>query len=229
MLLLRFSPRLLRAYTTTATLQRNKPTIAMAKEQISELWELDNHTLLVLSRDTEAHDVHQERLIRDIMGKDGIEYDQAANIMKDMFEFNQVHPLVMVPYDVTFLLFGVSAVACVPLVFYFDTAKLFADAVSATLDVEEIPTLHSASNVGAWTWTWMEPMIGTASFSILCLQLARTTMKKLEYRPYFHSLQSKRANDLACQYPRYTKSIVKDFGRSQPLRGEKYNPLGRTW
>lgn len=218
-----------RFFTATPQQQQGKPTIASAKQQKTELWELDNITLLLLARDPEAHDVHQERLIRDIMATDGIEYNSASLIMKDIFQSNQVNPLFLLPYDITFVVFGVAAFACVPLVFQYDTATTFAESVHATLDTADIPTVHSFANVGAWTWTWMEPMIGTASFAILCLQLARTTMKKLEFRPYHHSLQSKRANNLASNYPRFTKSIVKDFGRSQPLRGDKFNPLGRTW
>ena len=35
-------------------------------------------------------------------------------------------------------------------------------------------TLQAIRNeVGTWTWTWMEPMIGTASFALLCAQFAR--------------------------------------------------------
>jgi len=207
----------------------NKPTIATAKAQKSELWELDNDILLLLSRDPEAHAVHQERLIRDIMATDEVPYDNASAVMKAMFVSNQLNPVWTLPYDVTLIVFGCSAFVCCPLVFEFDSAKMFADFFSATLQSEDIPDVHSALNVGGWTWTWMEPIIGTASFSILCLQLARTTMKKLEFRPYHHRLQSTRANNLALQYPKYTKSIVKDFGRSQPLRGNKFNPVGRTW
>ena len=207
----------------------NKPTIAIAKQQKTDLWEIDNNTLLVLSRDPDAHDVHQERLIRDIMATDLIEYDQATDVMKNMFESNQLNRLWILPYDITLLVFGTAAFVSVPLVFEYDTARIFAEGLGATLETEDVPTIHSALNVGGWTWTWMEPLIGTASFAILCLQLARTTMKKLEFRPYHHRLQSTRANNLANKFPRYTKSIVKDFGRSQPLRGGKFNPLGTNW
>lgn len=204
-----------------------KPTIAMAKAQKTELWELDNDILLVLSRDSEAHDVHQERLIRDIMAVDNIPYDDAEDVMKAMFKYNQLNHMWMLPYDFTLISTGAAAVVCVPLVFDFEAAKAFADLVSASS--EEVPAVHSAANVGSWTWTWMEPMIGTASFSILCLQLFKGVMQKLALRPYHDSLQSKRANRLSKAYPTYTKSIVKDFGRSQPLRGNKFNPLGSTW
>jgi len=75
----------------------------------------------------------------------------------------------------------------------------------------------------------MEPILGTASFSILCLQLLRGAMVNLAYQPYIDFVHSKRANDLADAYPQYTRSIVKDFGRSQPFRGDKFNPLKRRW
>ena len=42
-------------------------------------------------------------------------------------------------------------------------------------------------------------------------------------------LRSQDANKRADAYPMYTRSIVKDFGRSQPLRGPKFNPLNKQW
>ena len=64
-----------------------------------------------------------------------------------------------------------------PLVFQAEVATAFAQLVHAA---PEAPLESRAfANVGTWTWAWMEPMIGTASFSILCLQLLRGAMINL--------------------------------------------------
>ena len=59
--------------------------------------------------------------------------------------------------------------------------------------------------------------------------LSRRPLSPLRSQPYQDYVQSRRANKLADAYPMYTRSIVKDFGRSQPLRGPKFNPLNKQW
>ena len=135
--------------------------------------------------------------------------------------------MFQLPLEGGLLLAATGAIVAWPLVFDLAPAKAFADITHASYD--ELPDPVVWVNTGTWTWAWMEPLIGTASFSILCLQLFRGQMKKLALKPYTHYVQSRRANRLADRYPQYTRSIVKDFGRSQPLRGLKYNPVGKTW
>lgn len=38
--------------------------------------------------------------------------------------------------------------------------------------------------MGTWTWTWMEPMIGTASFVLLSFQLIRSHMQRIDLKPF---------------------------------------------
>ena len=92
-----------------------------------------------------------------------------------------------------------------------------------------IPPGAVAADIGTWTWAWMEPMIGTASFSILCLQLVRSAMVNLAYRPIYAQVLSWRANALADAFPQYDRPIVKDFGRSQPLRSIELGPGFRPY
>ncbi len=222
-----------RPHTTAATgaSRGRKPTVAEAQLQPVHLYELSNEALALAARDPTAHDIHQERLIRDIMATDGLVYDDAAPIMKKMFSANQLSHASLFPYEVGLGLTSLGAILCFPLVFHFDSARAFADLLAANYDVAEMPSVDVATmtKTGSWSWEWMEPMIGTASFSILCFQLLRTTAKRLAFNPYSDSLKSKRANDLAAKFPKYTRSVVKDFARSQPLRGDKFNPIGKKW
>jgi len=201
------------------------PTIAMAKQQPGELHELSNEALAIAARDENAHDLHQERLIREIMATDEVEYPAAAEKMKEMFSVHAARKPG--PIEIGGGLAGLAGIVAVPLVFNLEAAVWFSDTVGATHD--GVPEIRSWANTGTWTWAWMEPMIGTASFVILCMQLGRSQFKKLAFKPFTDMIRSKRANRLAKLYPMYTRSIVKDFGRSQPLRGQKYNPLRKHW
>lgn len=152
-----------------------------------------------------------------------------------------------------------------PLVFQAEVATAFAQLVHAA---PEAPLESRAfANVGTWTWAWMEPMIGTASFSILCLQLLRGAMINLacvrslpplspmrarararasirasrafsgcersrmprRYRPVKDRVLGWRANALADRFPQYDRPVVKDFGRSQPMRYIELGPGFRPY
>ena len=221
-----------RPLCTARLLASDKPSIEYARQQPREVFHLSNEALAIAARDSESHDLHQERLIRDIMAIDNVQYEGAAEKMKEVFSANRRGLTMVLPLEAGCVLFAGLSMVCFPLVFHFETSQAFADFVMASYD--EIPETgrwreHGLANTGSWSWTWMEPIIGTASFSILCLQLLRNQMKKLALRPYTNLIRSRRANRLAGLYPQYTRSIVKDFGRSQPLRGRKYNPLGKKW
>ena len=193
------------------------------------IYEYSNEMLFFAARDPDAHDVHQERLIREIMVVDDVDYERAAEAMREIFRVNLVQSrYLMAPFHAGLGLCAVSAVGCVPLVFDHTAATLFADFVGST---PEAPLARGASNadVGTWTWAWMEPMIGTASFSILCLQLLRSAMMNLAYRPLYTSVLSWRANALADAFPQYDRPIVKDFGRSQPMRDLELGPGFRPY
>lgn len=192
----------------------------MARNQPAELYELSNELLALMSRDVTpaAHDVHQERLTRDIMAVDNIEYDEARQKMAEMFYENRTQSWWnRLPNDAGLFISGAAAVIVVPIVFHADVGLAFADRVAASYD--ELPTTSSYADVGTWGWAWCEPMIGTASFSILCLQLLRERMLALGVKPFSDFVLSRRAQILAEKYPQYSPAIVKAFSRSQPMRG----------
>ena len=184
------------------------------------MFELSNEMLALMARDvsTAAHDVHQERLTRDIMAVDNVEYEEARRKMAEMFMENRAQSWWnRLPNDAGLFVSGAAAVVVVPLVFHFDIGHTFAEWVDAEWD--ELPDHHSFAAVGTWTWAWMEPIIGTASFSILCLQLFRERMLALGVKPFSDFMLSRRAQHLVDRYPDYSPAIVRAFSRTQPMRG----------
>ena len=99
------------------------------------------------------------------MAIDNIQYEDAAENMKEVFTANRRGLTMVLPLEVGFVLFAGLSMVCFPLVslvFHFETSQAFADFVMASYD--EIPETgrwreHGLANMGSWSWTWMEPII----------------------------------------------------------------------
>ena len=124
--------------------------------------------------------------------------------------------LYKLPYQLgigTTLCMGLGAVPCV---FHKETAIWFC----SNFVKEDIPTepevLETWFKVGTWTWSWMEPMIGTASFVLLAFQLVRSHMQKIDQKPFGRYMESRRADHLTKHFPAYEREIVRDYAKSDP-------------
>ena len=62
-----------------------------------------------------------------------------------------------------------------------------------TADFPEPKDLETWLEVGSWSWNWMEPPLGQASFFLLCLQYSRDQMKNIGMKPYTEWLKERRA------------------------------------
>eukprot|EP01098_Paradermamoeba_levis_P003881 TRINITY_DN1712_c0_g1_i2.p1 TRINITY_DN1712_c0_g1~~TRINITY_DN1712_c0_g1_i2.p1 ORF type:complete len:157 (-),score=40.45 TRINITY_DN1712_c0_g1_i2:205-675(-) len=123
--------------------------------------------------------------------------------------------LVTLPYKVGVALGLIAAFSAVPLVFHLQTAAWFNDNfVGEDLPEGGLETLDSIWKVGHWTWGWMEPYLGTASFVLLGMQFTRANMKRLKWKPYTETILSWRANKLAKAFPKYNRTIVRDYSKS---------------
>merc|ERR1711924_125278 len=122
---------------------------------------------------------HKERLIREIIQQDGVSWEEAHCRLIEMDECNEENYWRQTfPYRLGILGAVVSAVAGSMMVFYSPVAEFYGTRIAG----EELPegVQHisdmTTNQVGTWTWSWMEPMIGTASFVILCSQFGRAQM-----------------------------------------------------
>merc|ERR1712113_908945 len=71
-------------------------------------------------------------------------------------------------------------------------------------DISELTT----NQVGTWTWSWMEPMIGVATFVLLCCQFTRAQAAKMNMKVWSDFLLEWRGNRLAKRFPQYDSSIL---------------------
>ncbi len=88
------------------------------------------------------------------------------------------------------------------------------------IDVPEEKDLETPLEVGSFAWNWMEPPLGTISFSLLCMQFARAQLENLGAKPYTHWFKARRARRLCAEFPQYNPTVVASFSEGDSLSGE---------
>mmetsp|Transcript_890 Transcript_890/g.1588 ORF Transcript_890/g.1588 Transcript_890/m.1588 type:complete len:240 (-) Transcript_890:79-798(-) len=193
-----------------------KPTIAMAKECPREFYEMGNDMIIRLAAEG-VFEAIQERLVRDIMAVDEIEYDEAREVMAGISSKNQEGMFVQtLPYYAGISTGLVGAFGSIPLCFERNTVAWFNDRF-VTTEVPPPEDLETWLEVGSWAWNWMEPPLGQISFFLLALQFARAQMENLGIKPYTAMMKSRRAERLANAFPKYSPQLIKEFSKAQSL------------
>jgi len=192
---------------------QDKPNVEIARQLPRFYSEMSNEVLLVYCAQNDP-EAHQERLIREIMAVDNVEWDVAHKKVGEIAATNKMGmSLATVPYKIGLGMAVTAGLASIPLVFHLDTALWFNEHF-VTAEVAEPEDLETWLEVGAWTWNWMEPPLGQISFFLLTLQFARNQMLNLGAKPYTHWLQQYRARRLEKVYPQYNAKILSDFAIS---------------
>merc|ERR1712032_23447 len=198
-----------------------RPTMDMVEIQVNNTCQLDNDTLAVLALQGDIY-ARRERLLREIMLVDKVSWDDAHHRLIEMDVFcEQYYWLHTMPYRIGFSLAVVGAIGSCLLVFHKSLSMRYAvDVAGEELPegVEDISEM-TTNQVGKWTWGWMEPMIGTASFVLLCLQFGRAQAAKMKMYPYTEAMIAWRSNRLAAQFPQYDGAIVRVWAMTMPPVG----------
>jgi len=184
------------------------------------LSEISNESLIILAEQGMGEACY-ERLIRDVMAVDNLEYMEAKAKAHDIKVFNRKHNMRYGAMNWLGMGFSsVCLVGCVPMVFSKSCALWFNQRF-VTTDVPPPEDLETFWEVGSWTWNWMEPALGTGSFMLLCVQLFRAQLVNMNYEPWTAAIRTKRAEHLCAAYPQYTDDIVWDFAATSSLRRKK--------
>jgi len=194
------------------------PTLEMVENQVNHVCQLDNETLanLAIGGDSFAH---RERLLREIMQVDRCSWNDAHDKLIEMDEFNErFYWIQTLPYRVGISLAFAGGVGSILLVFCKPTAQFYAEHFAGEglpEGVEDISTL-TTNQVGSWTWEWAEPMIGVASFALLCMQFARAQAVNMNMSAYTRWMLHWRAHRAELQYPRYSAAMVRSWAAHLP-------------
>lgn len=184
--------------------------------------ELDNHSLYVLAMQG-CHEANFERLAREIMVVDNVDWFEAATRAHQVQIVNRrVLFWGTLPFKIGFGTAVLTGVGAMPLVFHRETAKWF-NAKFVHMEVPPQEELETILEVGSWTWNFMEPVLGTASFCLLAAQFGRAQMLNMDMSPYTTMVRKWRARRLRRLYPQYDKDIVGEFAWSASLRNAQDN------
>ena len=147
--------RLLRVRESTY----GKPTMKMAIEMPRDESEMDNATLVTLAALGKPR-ACAEILVRDIMAKDDVDYEEAQKLFSSIQAKNEEYmSLISLPYKIGIGMALTAGFASFPSVFDLGTAEWF-NRFYVTTSVPEPEDLETMLEVGSWTWNWMEPPLG---------------------------------------------------------------------
>lgn len=204
-----------------------RPSIEYAEKQPTHVCEMGHQSLAELAM-SGNHCAQRERLLREIMAVKGISWGAAHDVLNNFDEYNErFYWAESLPYRIGISLAFIGATTGSLLVFWKPLAKLYADNVAGedlpegVADISEMTT----NQVGTWTWSWMEPMIGTASFILLCCQFSRAQAAKMNMKTYGEHVLQWRANRLARRFPEYDRSMVRAWAKHMPRVGLNFFPI----
>lgn len=188
-------------------------SLDVAKESPREFEEMSNEAIAIMAVCGEQ-EAKEERLIREIMRVDSLSWEEAQPKFRTMKSDNRKGMYIAtIPYKIGLYTATISAFACIPMVFDLDTCMWFNE-YYVTTEVPGGEDLETPLEVGSWAWNWMEPPLGTISFSLLCLQFARNQMQNLQATPYTEWVKNRRAARLCHLHPQYNSYIVADFAKN---------------
>ena len=128
---------------------------------------------LILLSSFEDHDAREEILKRHSMDTDDINYEEATEIFLKIEEKNREGMYLMsLPYRIGIVGAVTMGFLSIPMVFHLPTIEWFNE-WAVTTDHPDAIDLETPLEVSIWSWSWMEPPLGTFSFILLCSQYAR--------------------------------------------------------
>ena len=193
---------------------QKKPDHAVAAAMQREYFEFPNEILLLMAAHGD-HEARRERLTREIMCVDAVNWENAQPKVAEIARATH-HGITMVttPFRLVIYTSLLAGLASFPLCFHLDTALWFNEHF-VTAEVASGEDLETMLEVGSWTWNWMEPPLGQISFFILCLQLARDQGANIGKKSFVEILKARRANSVANKFPSYNRKIVEDFAETE--------------
>lgn len=196
-----------------AAAKDRKPTLDIAMTMPLSPQELDNASLVTLGALGE-HSACKEILKRHIMSVDKVSYDEACGTFELILKKNREGMfLLALPYQIGISVAVLAGFGSLPMVFDLGVAEWFNE-YFVTTDVPEPEDLETFLEVGNWTWNWMEPPLGTISFTLLCLQYSRAQLENLGIKPYTSQLKRMRGERLARAFPQYDARVLIDYSKT---------------
>jgi hypothetical protein len=192
------------------------PSLAIAQDMGKVYSEMENEPLVVIA-EMRNHGARIEVLRRHVMAVDKVTYEKAGETLKKIMAKNREKLFyVAAPYKIGMAGAIIVGIGAFPMVFSVNTAMWFNE-LYVTMEIPPPSDLDTSLETGAWSWNWMEPILGTASFSLLCFQYIRQQLLNLGMKPYTQKLIEIRAKSLCKAFPDYQEHIIYNFVESDPM------------
>lgn len=198
-----------------------RPDVDIAKGQPAHVSELGHESLAELSM-LGNHVAQRERLLREIMCVNMCTWQEAHEHLAELdVEKERYYWIESAPYRTGITVAMLAAVSAVMLVFWRPAAHFYGTQIAKEELPEGVASVSdlTTNQVGTWTWSWMEPMIGTASFVLLCCQFTRAQAVRMNMKPYGDYMLQWRANRVADRHPQYDRSMVRAWAKHMPKVG----------
>jgi len=203
-----------------------RPDIDTAEKQVTHVCEMPHQSLAELAV-LGDHCARRERLLREIMAVDQVPWGKAHEVLNEISIFNEKYYwFETLPYRVGITVAFFGGIASILLVFWKPAAYWYGINIAGeelpedVKDISEMTTMQ----VGAWTWSWMEPMIGVATFALLCCQFTRAQAAKMNMKLWSDFLLDWRGARIARKFPQYDGSILGAWGEYLPRVGFDFFP-----
>jgi hypothetical protein len=214
--------QVLRKRFTQQAGEQRTPSLAKASSLPTSYSEMDNASLVVLGS-MGVHEAHKEILKRHIMTVDRCSYGEAQEQYAHISRANKEYMFVLaLPYQIGIATAVTAGVISLPMVFHYGTAEWF-NQHFVTSDMPEAKDLETLLEVGSWTWSWNEPVIGTLSFFLLTFQFSRAQLDNLGIKPYTHKVKQWRAERLAEKFPHYDINVIMNYSKSSTIHSSFKN------
>ena len=164
----------------------SRVTLEHAKQLPTQWSEMSNNDLLRWCGPDGILGANEERVARHVMAADDLSWEEVQPIIWEMRKFLGTERkafLYNMPYRIGLGTAVGGGIVSVPLIFHKGSVLAFNEAC-VSMEVPPPSDLDTILEIGSWSWNWMEPVLGTASFLILCAQFARNQMLNLHLRPY---------------------------------------------
>ena len=187
----------------------SKPTIEEAQNMPREYCEMPNDMLMQLGALGE-HEANKERLRREIMAVDNVDWDAAGPKLTEIEVANKAGMGVATfPYKLGVFAAMLTGVGSIPMVFDLDLALWFNDKY-VTTDIPPPADLETWLEFGAWTSELDGTCTWYCKFYFVSFQFA-CTMLNMRLKPYSDFVLHRRADNLFAQYPEYDEKIVRSL------------------
>lgn len=186
------------------------PSMEVARDMGKSFSEMENEPLVVIA-EMGNHKARMEVLRRHIMAVDNVDYYKADETLQKIAAKNAESLATdVLPYAMIVTAAIGTGFMAIPMVFSVDLAILFNEKF-VTMEIPPPEDLDTWLETGAWTWNWMEPVLGTISYTLLCLQVSRQQLHNLGIKPLTSKVIERRAQKLYEAFPRYDKYIIHSF------------------